>query len=140
MPMDGATNMTTNEPTSNNANDVASRHAQDGLLNDGLDPGEILDTLNIRRIDRRTSCGGAWVLGTIAGHRFDALVFAEPALNREWEVDGDSRISKLWLQRTCDRVTVYNWDRGADVEPTTMLAGVIVSLLAAGLAEHIWDA
>ena len=108
--------------------------------NDGIDASEVLDTLVIKKVQRRTSAGGAWVVGTIAGHRFDALVFPEPATNREWEVGGDSRISKLWVQRISDKVTVYNWDRGADVEPATELAGVIVDLLAAGLAEHIWNA
>ncbi|MBW7905480.1 MAG: hypothetical protein LC135_03200 [Phycisphaerae bacterium] len=108
--------------------------------NDGIDANEVLDTLVIKKVQRRTSAGGAWVVGTIAGHRFDALVFPEPATNREWEVGGDSRISKLWVQRISDKATVYNWDRGADVEPATELAGVIVDLLAAGLAEHIWNA
>ncbi|HMQ17370.1 MAG TPA: hypothetical protein PKC49_15500 [Phycisphaerae bacterium] len=108
--------------------------------NDGIDASEVLDTLVIKKVQRRTSAGGAWVTGTIAGHRFDALVFPEPATNREWEVGGDSRISKLWVQRISDKATVYNWDRGADTEPTTEMAGVIVDLLAAGLAEHIWNA
>ncbi|MBI5864849.1 MAG: hypothetical protein HZB38_10135 [Planctomycetes bacterium] len=108
--------------------------------NDGIDASEVLDTLVIKKVQRRTSAGGAWVVGMIAGHRFDALVFPEPATNREWEVGGDSRISKLWVQRISDKATVYNWDRGADVEPATELAGVIVDLLAAGLADHIWNA
>ena len=115
-------------------------NANDAKTNDGIDASEVLDTLVIKKVQRRTSAGGAWVVGTIAGHRFDALVFPEPATNREWEVGGDSRISKLWVQRISDKVTVYNWDRGADVEPATELAGVIVDLLAAGLAEHIWNA
>ena len=106
--------------------------------NDGIDASEVLDTLEIKKVQRRTSAGGAWVVATIAGHRFDALVFPEPATNREWEVGGDSRISKLWIERISDRATVYNWDRGADVEPTTEMAGVIVDLLAAGLAETIY--
>ena len=54
--------------------------------NDGIDASEVLDTLVITKVQRRTSAGGAWVRGTIAGHRFDALVFPEPATNREWEV------------------------------------------------------
>ena len=108
--------------------------------NDGIDASEVLDTLVIKKVQRRTSAGGAWVTGTIAGHRFDALVFPEPATNREWEVGGDSRISKLWVQRISDKATVYNWDRGFGAEPTTEMAGVIVDLLAAGLAEHIWNA
>lgn len=106
--------------------------------NDGIDASEVLDTLEIKKVQRRTSAGGAWVRGTIAGHRFEALVFPEPATNREWEVGGDSRISKLWVERISDRVSVYNWDRGADVEPATEMAGVIVDLLAAGLAETIY--
>ncbi len=110
----------------------------DNMANGVIDAGEVLDTLEIKRVQRRTSCGGAWVVGTIAGHRFDALVFPEPATNREWEVGGDSRISKLWVQQISDKATVYNWDRGADVEPTTEMAGVIVGLLAAGLAETIY--
>lgn len=105
----------------------------------GIDAGEVLDTLAIKKVQRRTSAGGAWVTGTIAEHRFDALVFPEPATNREWEVGGESRISKLWVQRISDRATVYNWDRGADVEPATEIAGVIVDLLAAGLADAIWQ-
>jgi len=107
----------------------------DMTTNDAIDAGDVLDTLMIKKVQRRTSCGGAWVTGTIGGHRFDALVFPDPATNCDWEVGGDSRISKLWVQRISDKATVYNWDRGADIEPTTELAGVIVDLLAAGLAE-----
>ena len=105
---------------------------------DAIEPEEVLDTLNIRKTTRRISAGGTWVSGTIAGHRFDALVFPEPAENRAWEVGGDSWISKLWIQRISDKATVYNWDRGADLEPQTALADVIVGLLAAGLAESIF--
>lgn len=115
-------------------------NANDAKTNDGIDASEVLDTLVIKKVQRRTSAGGAWVSGTIAGHRFEALVFPEPATNREWEVGGDSRVSKLWVQRISDQTQVYNWDRGADVEPTTEMAAVIVDLLAAGLAEHIWNA
>ena len=110
----------------------------DAKTSDGIDASEVLDTLEIKKVQRRTSAGGAWVRGTIAGHRFEALVFPEHATNREWEVGGDSRISKLWVERISDRTTAYNWDRGADVEPATEIAGVIVDLLAAGLAETIW--
>lgn len=104
-------------------------------LND--DAGAILETLRITKVQRRTSCGGAWVIGKIAGHRFDALVFPEHAESPDFEL-GDSRISKLWLQRIEDRATVYNWDRGADVQPATPIAAQIVDLLAAGLAEHVF--
>lgn len=80
--------------------------------NDNANGGIGIETLEIRRVERRASAGGAWASGTLAGHRFDALVFAEPATNREWEVGGDSRISKLWVERISDRATVYNWRRG----------------------------
>ena len=111
----------------------------DMKTNDGIDASQVLDTLVIKKVQRRTSAGGAWVVGTIDGHRFDALVFPEPAANREWEVGGDSRISKLWVQRISDQTQVYNWDRGADIEPQTALADVIVGLLAAGLADVIFN-
>ena len=106
--------------------------------NDGIDASEVLDTLVIKKVQRRTSAGGAWVVGTIGGHRFDALVFPEPATNREWEVGGDSRISKLWLQEHFTHAEVACFDRGWDRQPTTDAAKAIVGLLAAGLAEHIF--
>jgi hypothetical protein len=77
------------------------------------------------------------VIGTIAGHRFDALVFPEHADSPDYEL-GDSRISKIWLQRLSDRICVANFDRGWDIRPTTKTAQAIVDFLAAGLAEHIY--
>lgn len=102
-----------------------------------VDADDLLLSMEITRIERRTCAGGAWVTGKMAGHRFDALVFPEHAVNPDYEIE-DSRISKLWVQRIDDRATVYNWDRGADIEPTTPVAGQIVDLLAAGLAEFIY--
>lgn len=110
----------------------------DKPMNDEIDGSDLLDTLKITKVQRRTSAGGAWVTGTMGGHRFEALVFTEHAENPDYEID-DSRISKLWLQRIEDRATVYNWDRGADIEPATPIAAKIVGLLAAGLAEHIYS-
>ena len=98
---------------------------------------DLMDTLEIKKIERRTHSGGAWVSGTIGGHCFEALVFAEHAQSESYELD-DSRISKLWLRRIEDRATVYNWDRGADIEAATPLAQKIVDLLGAGLAEFIY--
>lgn len=103
-----------------------------------LDGSDLLDTLKISKVERRhLSTGGTWVTGTMGGHRFEALVFPEHAENPDYEID-DSRISKLWVQRIEERATVYNWDRGADVQPTTPIAAKIVDLLAAGLAEFVY--
>jgi hypothetical protein len=95
------------------------------------------DDLEITKTTRRASGGGTWVSGRLAGHRFDALVFPEHAENAEWEL-GDSRISKLWVQRLADKQTVFNWDRGMDVAATTDIARAIVDFLAAGLADHVY--
>jgi hypothetical protein len=70
-------------------------------------------------------------------HRFDALVFAEHADNPDWEI-GDSRISKLWVQRLADKQTVFNWDRGADIQANDELTQAIVDFLAGGLADHLY--
>ncbi len=102
-----------------------------------IDAGDLLNTLTISKVERRTSAGGAWVKGTIGGHRFDALVFPEHAVCESYELE-DSRISKLWVQRIDDRATVVHFDRGWEVRPTTPLAQQIVDLLAAGLAETIY--
>ncbi len=98
---------------------------------DDLDLG---DDLRITKISLRASGAGKWVCGTIAGHRFDALVFSEHADNPEWEI-GDSRISKLWVQRLADRQQVFNWDRCADVPAADATVAAIVDFLCAGLAD-----
>ena len=98
---------------------------------------EMGDDLRITKTTRRASGGGTWVIGTIAGHRFDALVFPEHAECPDYEL-GDSRISKLWLQRIADKTTVVNFDRGWDIRPATKIATAIVDFLAAGLAELIY--
>lgn len=97
------------------------------------------DDLVIRKVTRRAAGAGTWVLGTIHGHRFDALVFPEHAEYREWEI-GDSRISKLFVQRQEDRRTVYNWDRGADVPAADAGVQAIVEFLCEGLAEYVYGA
>ncbi len=101
------------------------------------DASELLESLRITKVQRRTSCGGSWVVGTIAGHRFDALVFPEHADRADFELE-DSRISKLWLKQLDNHATVANFDRGWDIRPTTPLAAAIVDVLAAGLAEHVF--
>lgn len=90
--------------------------------------------LTITRIRRRTTAGGTWVQGRLAGHRFDALVFAGHADDAEHEL-GQSRISKLWVQRLADRRTVFNFDRGLDVPAADPQVERIVEFLAEGLAD-----
>ena len=98
---------------------------------------EIGDDLIVARKTRRASGGGTWVIGTLNGHRFDALVFAEHAECPDYEL-GDSRISKLWLKGLNGGKTFANFDRGWDIRPTTKIARAIVDFLAAGLAEHVF--
>ena len=83
---------------------------------------------------KRNNADGTWVSGTLCGHRFEALVFAGHALNPDWEI-GDSRITKLWLQRLADQEEVYNWDRGEDHPPADKTAAAIVQFPCDGLAE-----
>ena len=102
---------------------------------DDLDVGHDLE---ITKTTRRTTGGGTWVSGTLTGHRFEALVFSDHAANPEWEI-GDSRISKLWVQRISDKHETFNWDRGPDrlaADDTTLQ---IVAFLAGGLADLIYS-
>jgi hypothetical protein len=95
------------------------------------------DDLQITKTTRQAAGSGTWVIGTIAGHRFDALIFPEHAEHSDAEL-GDSRISKLWLQRIADGQEVFNWDRGADRPAADEAVQAIVDFLAAGLAHHIY--
>ena len=97
---------------------------------------ELDDDLQITSVTPRNLVDGTWVKGTLSGHRFSALVFPEHAHDAEWEL-GDSRISKLWIQRLADRTTVYEWDRGISVPATDELAGLVADFLAGGLADFI---
>ena len=103
-------------------------------MTDHLDIG---DDLEITKTSRRASGAGTWVCGRLNGHRFDALVFPDRAENREWEI-GESRISKLFIQRLADMRTVFNWDRGLDIEATDATVQAIVDFLCAGLADHTY--
>ncbi|MBN1911822.1 MAG: hypothetical protein JW818_18925 [Pirellulales bacterium] len=93
------------------------------------------DDLEILKTTRRAAGAGTWVIGRVAGHKFNALVFPEHADMPEFEW-GDSRISKLWVQRLADKTTVVNFDRGWDVRPVTKDAAAIADFLAAGLADY----
>jgi len=96
--------------------------------------------LKITKIERRTSCGGAWVRGTVNDTmRFDALVFAEHAECEEYEL-GRSRISKLWIQDRKTKTTLFNFDRGLDVPATSTEVQVVVDFLSVGLADLVWGA
>src|SRR5688500_16953325 len=99
---------------------------QDDSGGDGDAALEDLD-LEITAIRRQAlGGGGTWVDGRLAGHQFQALVFAEHADISEFELGGDSRISKLWLKRLADGREVYNWDRGLDVPAADATADRIV--------------
>jgi hypothetical protein len=102
-------------------------------------PCDLADSLEFTEAPLQAASGGTWVMGRIAGHRFEALVFPQHAENPEWEL-GTSRISKLWLQHLADRKVVFSWDRGADVHATDAATQAIVDFLAAGLAEHTFGA
>ena len=93
--------------------------------------------LTIARTTRQAAGAGTWVSGRVDGYRFDALVFAEHAMNPEWEI-GESRISKLWVQRRSDKATVYNWDRGADVAATDDEVQSVVDFLTDGIANVVY--
>lgn len=100
------------------------------------DEGDLLGTLVIRKVTKRPSAPGSWVTGTIGGHKFEALVFPEPASDPAFEIPG-SNISKFWLADDEGRV-VADFDRGWNLNPATDLAKRITDLLAAGLAETVY--
>lgn len=98
---------------------------------------EIDYELTIRRVTRQAAGSGTWVIGRVDNYRFDALVFEDHAVDADWEL-GDSRISKLWVRRISDKTNVYNWDRGADIEPVDAEVQQVVDFLAGGLADVIF--
>jgi len=100
---------------------------------------ELGDDLRITKTTRRASGGGTWVCGTIAGYRFDALVFPEHADNHDWEI-AESRISKLWVARLANKETVFNWDRGMDQPAASAKTQAVVDFLTAGLAHLVYHA
>lgn len=114
----------------------AGLRAGDPIPKPPTDPQEILASLKIlKQTGRKT--GGVWVEGTIMGHSFEALVFAEHATDTSYEL-GTSRISKLFVQEHYTHLAVACFDRGWEVQPTNDLAKTITDLLAAGLAETVF--
>ncbi len=105
------------------------------MTNADVDDLDLGDDLVIKKKTRRESAGGVWVIGSLHGYKFNALVFPEHATIPDYEI-GDSKVSKLWLQRMSDRQTVFNWNRGADVAATDPTVQAIVNFLCAGLAEY----
>ena len=95
--------------------------------------------LTITKIEtREPNIGGAWVSGTINDeYRFQALVFADHAECEEYEL-GKSKISKLWIQRTDNRKTVFNFDRGLDVPAANTEIQIVVDFLCMGIADLVF--
>jgi hypothetical protein len=102
-------------------------------------PANLGDDLRITETTRRLSGGGTWVDGTIAGYRFQALVFPEHAEVADYEL-GTSRISKLWIAKVSNKETVFNWDRGLDIPAASEKTQAVVDFLAAGLADLVYTA
>jgi hypothetical protein len=119
-----------------NAGYAAAKGAPMPFRFDPKDQGALLDTLEITKREGRPT-GGNWISGTIGGHRFEALVFAEHAERPEYELE-DSRISKLWLKDGATDAVVFEFDRGPGIEASTEVAKAIVGLLVAGLAETVF--
>ncbi len=103
-------------------------------INEAMDVG---DDLEITKVAKRKSAPGTWVDGTLAGHRFNALVFPEHAEVADYEL-GQSKISKLWVQRISDKSIVFHWDRGLDLKATDATVAAIVDFLCAGLADYVY--
>ena len=93
--------------------------------------------LTFTRQPGRPGVGGTWVIGLVAGHRFQALVFPEHADDPTYEL-GASRISKLWVQRLADRAVVFNFDRGMDLPAQDAQVQTVVAYLAANLATRVF--
>jgi len=98
---------------------------------------EIYDSFLILKTQRALS-GGVWVTAQCLGYRIQALVFAKHADEPSYEL-GQTRITKLWVQRIADREETYNWDRGLDKEPADFETEAIVDLASDFLADFIFN-
>lgn len=119
------------------AGKLVAKHGEDIIIFGSTDPDEILESMRISKI-KGNDMGGKWVTGHIAGHEFQALVFAEHADNKSFELD-KSKISKLWVKNKITDKVVVCFDRGWDTKPATKPASIIVDLLAAGLADMVFE-
>ena len=105
--------------------------------NDGANDIDL--DLTITKFDRRTMGGGTWVTGTVNDqYKFNALVFPEHAECESYEL-GQSKISKLWIQNTASRKTLFNFDRVLDVAASNTEVQVIVDFLCEGLADLVFS-
>jgi hypothetical protein len=94
--------------------------------------------LTIKNITPRENANGTWVDGTIdQRYRFQALVFAEHAESEEYEL-GRSRVSKLWVQDTTAKTTVFHFDRGLDVPAASHEVQAMVDFLCEGIADLVF--
>jgi hypothetical protein len=96
----------------------------------------IIDSFDITKVKERDA-GGTRVTGTFEGYEFESLVFAEHAENEGYELR-NSRISKLWIRRISDNKTVFNWDRGMNIDAADDTVKVMVDFLCSGLADAIF--
>ena len=95
------------------------------------------DDLTFRLQHRNGGVGGTWVIGLVAGHRFQALVFPDHAEHPDYEL-GLSRISKLWVQQVADGVVVFNFDRGLNLPARDAQTQAVVDLLTTELAQRVF--
>ena len=98
---------------------------------------EIGSDFVILKTIRQASGAESFVIGRLNDHHFDAIVFAEHPKYPDFEL-GDSRITKLWLQRIADKTTVASFNRAWEMRPVNEIAQAIVEFLAANLAERIY--
>ena len=93
--------------------------------------------IRITKTTGQRQVGGVWVTGLVnERYRFDALVFAEHAESKDFELEG-SRISKLWIRDKQASKTVFNFDRGLDAPAADTDTQAVVEFLCEGLADLI---
>jgi len=99
---------------------------------------DVLEGVEIERLEPRGGIGAVLAHGRIGPFKFEALVYRERAGRGEWELRG-GRVGMLKLKRAAGGETVFHWDKRLVVKATTAQAGEAADLLAAGLAEHIFQ-